>query len=363
MEERDKKTELLVGLFLTIGLMLIALLVLQFGSVRELFKTSYEITVPFPDGTGIRDGTPVRLGGSKVGKVPRQPVLDADFKGVLITLEIYDHVKIPKDAMFGIGTAGLLGDSFIEIRTTGSEAQTFFEAGTQIPKANVVGATGLGALQDSAKDLGKQAEEVLGEIKLAVKDLRVSLDKINAKALGDENMKELKESFAHLNSVLKRLDEKTLGEETSKDVKEAVASFKAAAKSVEEAAKKFDPIVTKLGNASGKIESAAGKADTVMGNADKAIKSIDEAAVSLGKVGTDLRKGEGLLPALIHDRTLKNEFSMLISNLRQKGILWYKDKAGSEQPSRTPQTATPAPQKQQQPQPQKPEKRSGLFGR
>ena len=357
MEERDKKTELLVGLFLTIGLLLIALLVLQFGSVRELFKTSYEIIVPFPDGTGIRDGTPVRLGGSKVGKVPRQPVLDADFKGVLITLEIYDSVKIPKDAKFGIGTAGLLGDSFIEIRTTGSKEQSYIEAGTQLPKENVVGATGLGALQDSAKDLGKQAEEVLAEIKLAVKDLRVSLDKVNGKALGDDNMKELKESFAHLNSVLKRLDEKTLGEETSKDVKEAVASFKAAAKSMEDAAKKFDPIVTKLDSASGKIESAAGKADTVMGNADKAIKSIDEAAVSLGKVGTDLRKGEGLLPALIHDRTLKNEFSMLISNLRQKGILWYKDKAGEQQPRQ------PQPQPQQQPQSQKTEKRSGLFRR
>jgi ABC-type transporter Mla subunit MlaD len=355
MEERDKKTELLVGLFLTIGLLLLALLVLQFGSVRELFKTSYEITVPFPDGTGIRDGTPVRLGGSKVGKVPRQPVLDADFKGVLITLEIYDHVKIPKDAKFGIGTAGLLGDSFIEIRTTGSEAQTYIEAGTQLPKENVVGATGLGALQDSAKDLGKQAEEVLGEIKLAAKDLRVSLDKINGKALGDENMKELKESFAHLNSVLKRLDEKTLGEETSKDVKEAVASFKAAAKSMEDAAKKFDPIVTKIDNASGKIESAATKADTVMGNADKAIKSIDEAADSLGKVGTDLRKGEGLLPALIHDRALKSEFTMLITNLRQKGILWYKDRAGDQQ--------TRQSEPQPQPQTPKPERRSGLFRR
>jgi phospholipid/cholesterol/gamma-HCH transport system substrate-binding protein len=355
MEERDKKTELLVGLFLTFGLLLLGMLVLQFGSVRELFKTSYEITVPFPDGTGIRDGTPVRLGGSKVGKVPRQPVLDADFKGVLITLEIYDHVKIPKDAKFGIGTAGLLGDSFIEIRTTGTESEAYIEPGSQLPKENVVGATGLGALQDSAKDLGKQAEDVLAEIKLAVKDLRVSLDKINGKALGDENMNELKESFAHLNSVLKRLDEKTLGEETSKDVKEAVASFKAAAKSMEEAAKKFDPIVTKIDSASGKIDSAAGKADTVMANADKAIKSIDEAADSLGKVGTDLRKGEGLLPALIHDRTLKNEFSMLISNLRQKGVLWYKDKAG-EQQARQPQ-----PQKQEPPPQEK--KRSGLFRR
>ncbi len=351
MEERDKKTELLVGLFLTIGLLLIALLVHQFGSVRELFKTSYEITVPFPDGTGIRDGTPVRLGGSKIGKVPRQPVLDADFKGVLIALEIYDHVKIPKDAKFGIGTAGLLGDSFIEIQTTGSKAQTYIEPGTQLTKENVAGATGLGALQNSAQDLGKKAEETLGDVQKAVGELRESLRKINEKALGDENMKELKESFAHLNSVLKRLDEKTLGEETNTQVKEAVASFKAAAKSIEDAAKKFDPLVTKLDSASAKIDSAAGKADTVMANADKAIKSIDDAADSLGKVGTDLRKGEGLLPALIHDAKLKSEFSMLISNLRQKGILWYKDKAGEEKA------------RQQPPQPKPQQKRSGLFRR
>ena len=36
MDERDKKTELLVGLFLFVGLIMLALLILQFGSVRSL---------------------------------------------------------------------------------------------------------------------------------------------------------------------------------------------------------------------------------------------------------------------------------------------------------------------------------------
>ncbi len=35
MEERDKKTELLVGLFLLIGLLLISGLILEFSSVLE----------------------------------------------------------------------------------------------------------------------------------------------------------------------------------------------------------------------------------------------------------------------------------------------------------------------------------------
>lgn len=349
MEERNKKTELLVGLFLTVGLLLMALLILQFSSVRELFKNTYEITVPFKDGTGIRDGTPVRLGGSKIGKVPRKPVLDEDFKGVVIALEIYEDVKIPTDAKFGIGTSGLLGDSFIEIRTTGTQATTYIQPGAHLGKENIAAPSGLGALQDT----GKQLDEVLAEIKLAVKDLRVSLSKVNDKALGDANMEELKSAFAHLNSMLTRLNEKTLGEETSKEVKEAVASFKAAARSIEEAAKKFDPIMVKLEKASGSIESAAGKVDSLVEGADKAIKSIDEAADALAAVGTDLRKGNGLLPALIHDVKLKTEFSMLISNLRQRGILWYKDKAGEAQQQ---QSQPPAQQ-------QAPPRRSRFLGR
>lgn len=329
MEERDKKTELLVGLFLTVGLLLLGLLILQFGSVRELFKHTYEITVPFPDGTGIKDGTPVLLGGSKVGKVPRRPTLNQAFNGVIISLEIYETVKIPTDAKFGIGTSGLLGDSYIEIRPTGKPATDYIQPGTALTSDNVAGSSGMSALGDTAKELSKSLDAALVDIRAAIGDLRISLKKVNDGALSETNMEELKGSFAHLNSVLTRLDEKTLSDETSKNVTDAVAAFKEAAKSLEASVKKLDPAFTKL-------DGVVAKADTVMVSADKAMKSIDESAAALGKVGTDLRKGEGLLPALIHDRTLKNEFSMLITNLRQRGVLWYKDRAGEEQATKPP---------------------------
>jgi hypothetical protein len=167
-------------------------------------------------------------------------------------------------------------------------------------------------------------------------DVRVSLKKINEGALTDQNMDDLRGSFSHLNKVLTRLDEQTLNEQTSRDVKEAVASFKAAAESLDKTVKKLDPAVSKL-------EGVVDKADTAMVSADKAMKSIDEGAVALGKIGTDLRRGDGLLPALIYDRELKTEFSMLITNLRQRGVLWYKDKAGEErepEPVRPPRLPT-----------------------
>ena len=331
MEERDKKTELLVGLFLTIGMVLLGLLILQFGSVRELFKHTYEITVPFPDGTGIKDGTPVLLGGSKVGKVPRRPVLNANFNGVIIPLEIYETVKIPIDAKFGIGTSGLLGDSFIEIRPSGMDTHEYIPPGTALTKESTAAASGLGGLQDTAKDLSKSVDVTLKDLRGAIADLRVSLKKVNEGALADENMDELKGSFAHLNSVLTRFDEKTFNDQTSQDVKEAVASFKEAAKNLDATVKKFGPAVSKLEGVVEKADKAMVSADKAMVSADKAMKSIDDGASALGKVGIDLRKGDGLLPALIYDRNLKNEFSMLITNMRQRGVLFYKDKAGEAQ--------------------------------
>jgi phospholipid/cholesterol/gamma-HCH transport system substrate-binding protein len=323
MEERDKKTELLVGLFLFFGLLLLGLLVLQFGSVKELFKGTYLITVSFPDGTGIKDGTPVMLGGSKIGKVTGKPMLNATFTGVVIPLDIYHTAKIPADAKFSIGTAGLLGDSYIEIRPTGVDTGKYLE-----PNAAVVGspASGLSGLQDTAKDLSKKVDVALVDIQLAITDLRTTLGKINNGVLSDQNVGEIKSIISHFNQTVTRLDERTFNEETSNHVKAAVASFKNAAKSLEDTAGKLEPTFAK-------IDKAADKAEGVMTSADSAMKSIDESAAAIGKVANDLRKGNGLLPALMYDDSLKTEFKQLISNLRQRGVLFYKDKTVEEAPT------------------------------
>jgi phospholipid/cholesterol/gamma-HCH transport system substrate-binding protein len=116
------------------------------------------------------------------------------------------------------------------------------------------------------------------------------------------------------------VDEKILGNDTTKQVQDAVASFKNAAASLESSMKKLDPAIAK-------VDGVVTRADAVMVSADSAMKSIDASSTALGKVATDIRKGNGLLPALIYDDGLKTEFKLLITNLRQRGILFYKDKA------------------------------------
>jgi phospholipid/cholesterol/gamma-HCH transport system substrate-binding protein len=324
MDERDKKTELLVGLFLTVGLLFLGMLILQFSSVRELFKDTYALTLHMKDGSGVREGTPVLFGGLKVGKVPRRPQHNADYTGVIIDLEIYNTEKIPTNAKFGIGTAGLMGDTYIEVRPTAGRAETYYKDGDVVPKESVAGASGLDALQDTAADLSKKVDDALGDLRTLIGDVRVSVKKINEGALSDESTDSLKASFKRLENVMTRLDEKTLGEQTATDVKEAIASFKEAAETLKGAVKKLDPALEK-------VDSVMANADKAVVSADKAMKSLETNAAELGKIRNDLKSGPGLLPALLHDRNLRNEFTMLVTNLRQRGVLWYKDKAGAAQ--------------------------------
>ena len=60
------------------------------------------------------------------------------------------------------------------------------------------------------------------------------------------------------------------------------------------------------------------------------------------KTATELRSGDGLLPALMKDPELKDEFKTLITNLRQHGVLFYRDSAGKRGAAGTKETS-PAP--------------------
>ncbi len=310
MEERDKKTELLVGLFLSVGLLLLGVLIIQFSSIRELFKDTYDITLPLADASGIKEGSPVMLGGSRIGKVSAKPKLNATFTGVTILLDIYKDKRIPKDSKFSLGTSGLLGDAFIEIKTSGKETSEFFAENVTIPDENIAKKSGLGGLQEAAEKVSKQVDVALKDLQSTVNDLRTSLKRINEGALSEEAMLDLKETFRHLNSMVTRLDEKTLGEQTTTDIKDAIASFKNAAKSLDESIKKMQP-------AFAKVDGVVDKADKAMTSAQSAMKTIDK----------DLHSGNGILPAMLRDEKLKNEFSSLIMNMRQHGILFYRNDA------------------------------------
>ncbi len=350
MIDSDKKTEMLVGLFVLVGLLLLGGLVLTFGRVREVFKDTYDLKVSFPNASGVKENSPVFLGGSRVGKVKEKPQLNSTFTGVIINLEIFKDIMIPADATFSVGSAGLMGDALVEIKPSGKETDVFLPHDyDKIIEGQKAG--GLSDLQSTAKEVGQKVDVVLDEVQIALQDVKQAMSKINKGALSDATIQDFKEGMQHLNSTLKRVDEKVLGEEnaltlksTLAELKEAATGFKNAAKNVEDTSKRLGPMFDKL-------DPAMGKADKVMASADESLQSIKKAADSFAAVATAISSNKGLLGALTNDQRLMNDFRDLIYNFKVNGPLWYKDTAQRLRASEAAKT---------QPEPAPPTKR-GVF--
>ncbi|MES2505877.1 MAG: MlaD family protein [Verrucomicrobiota bacterium] len=326
---KDRKTEILVGLFLLVGLLMLGGIILEFGSLRTLFRDTYRLKVAFPNASGIKEGSPVFLGGSKVGKVVKHPELNETFTGVIMTLEIFDVVDIPVDATFGIGSKGLMGDALVEIKPSGLLSDKFLPHDyDKIIEGSKSG--GLSDLQGQAEVVAKKVDLVLDDVRTALVDVKAAMEKVNKGALSDSTITDFKESMQHLNKTMTRVDEKVLGDENANNLKAAIADIKDAAASFKVSAKNVEASTQKLGPMIDKLDPVIAKADTAMATADASLKSIKTAADSFSVAARNITSGKGLLGALMNDPELKSEFKDLISNLKRNGVIFYRNSADRE---------------------------------
>lgn len=347
----ERKTEILVGFFLLVGLMLLGGIILQFGSIRSIFRDTYILQVSFTKASGIKQGSPIYLGGSRIGKVKHFPRLNETYTGVIIDLEIFDNVEVPRDAAFVISSDGLMGDALVEIQPTGKETKEFIPHDyDQIIKGQSGG--GLSDLQEQAEIVAKKVDLILDDVRTALIDVKGVMGKVNKEALSDTTIKDFKETMEHLNKTMARVDENVLGDENAAtlkaaltDIKDAATCFKNSAKNVEESSKRLVTMFDKL-------DPAITKADKVMTTADDSLQSIKKAADSFAATARNINTSKGLIGALMNDTELKDEFSDLISNLKRNGIIFYKNSADTERA----QSETKVP-------PDEAAKRKPLFGR
>src|ERR1700743_3505529 len=108
--------ETTVGIFLLLGIGVLCTLILFFGQVQDLFKPTYTLTVQFPNASGLLKGSDVYLSGATIGKVITDPHPIPDPQMVEVNLKIDKSVGIRKDATYVIGSSGLLGDRFVEVK-------------------------------------------------------------------------------------------------------------------------------------------------------------------------------------------------------------------------------------------------------
>lgn len=116
-----KGIETMVGLFVLLGLagaLFLALKAANLASFGE--RKGYTVSAKFDNIGGLKPRAPVRSAGVTIGRVKRIALDPKTYQG-LVTMEIDEDVRFPKDSSAKILTSGLLGDQYIGLEPGADE--------------------------------------------------------------------------------------------------------------------------------------------------------------------------------------------------------------------------------------------------
>ncbi len=117
--QSNSTRDLVVGLFVLVGLASLAYLSLQVGGLEFGTKERIVLKATFDDIGGLSVRAPVRIAGVKIGQVSAID-LDDDLRAV-VSVEVDADVHLSIDSSAAIRTSGLLGDQFISVELGGEE--------------------------------------------------------------------------------------------------------------------------------------------------------------------------------------------------------------------------------------------------
>jgi len=105
------------GVVLIVAAMFVGI-AFQSGTVTS--PSGYQITAEFDDASGLGPGSEVRMSGVKIGTVQRLELNPESYFAV-VTLNISDSIRLPRDTSARIIADGLLGSNFIALEPGGDE--------------------------------------------------------------------------------------------------------------------------------------------------------------------------------------------------------------------------------------------------
>src|SRR5206468_3259417 len=113
-----------VGMFVLIGLVLVAALMLNFSKGITRFQSTYKLHLIMTTVSGLKPHADVMMSGVPVGNVVATD-LALDTGLVDITVQILSKYKIRTNANFHIDALGFLGDQYIAVSPSTNNSAPF----------------------------------------------------------------------------------------------------------------------------------------------------------------------------------------------------------------------------------------------
>ena len=332
---KKKKSPLLsVSLFLLAGFGILGWMLLSYGASDKAHE-GINVTVEFSDASGIIEGGLVRLSGANVGYVSAPPPLNERLR-VNVPLSIRDDINIPANATFKIVPLSMLGDKAIYIVHPDEPVAERLKSGTHFignsPK-------GLDSLQQEAETLTIQVKEILAKSDATFEIVNHTLAKYA-------------ETADHLNTSLARLNNSILSEESLAGINATIANLDSATQEVEKFSKSLAPMAAETRLTLSQFTDTATKTNKLVSTASDrmdelapVLKTLPETLDTYSKLGktytevgqtlqSAISSDDSLVGALTSDSEMKQDAKSFVKNLKNNGILGYKDNATNEEDPR-----------------------------
>jgi len=113
-------TEVVVGLFLVLGLTTFAFLAVKLGGLGDAGRDHYLLEARFQSSSGLKRGADVELAGVVIGKVT-EIRLDPEHYEAVVTFSVPNGVELQEDAIASVRSTGLIGGKYVKLTAGGSE--------------------------------------------------------------------------------------------------------------------------------------------------------------------------------------------------------------------------------------------------
>jgi phospholipid/cholesterol/gamma-HCH transport system substrate-binding protein len=322
MESKGLETK--VGLFVVLGLALLAALLILFSKSVSPFSRTYALRLHASNVGGLKERATVLLAGVQVGSVSRIQ-LAGDGKSVTILLDIYQSFKIYHDARFVIEQSGFLGDQYVSIIPT-SNAPPVLVNGDEV---NCQEPFNLQEVARSASGFIQRIEDTAKKLDDSVTDLRRVV-------LNEQTLTNFSATLHNLRTV----SEQALG--TVNNVNALVATN----------GLQINLAVSNVVFFSQELLRLAGSAEGVLAtnstDITAAVKNIESSTEVLKDLLNNVQSGKGLAGTMLENeqfttnvQAIANNLAIASSNLNRLGLwhfLWHKEPLHTNAPPSAPPT-------------------------
>jgi ABC-type transporter Mla subunit MlaD len=313
------RLETKVGLFVFVGLVLLAVLLIQFSKGTSIFRGTYELRLHAANVGGLKQRAGVLLAGVQVGGVSDIQLAE-DGKSVTIFLKIYKSCKIYHDARFVIEQSGFLGDQYVSIIPT-SNAPPILQNGADVTCQEPF----------NLLEVARSASGFIQRIDDTAKKLDASITDLRRVVLNEQTLT----NFTVVINNMRSFSDQALG--AVGDVNALIATNGSQLGLALSNAVFFSQELIRLANAAEGVVTNNGQ------DISAAIKNIEASTEVLKKLADDLQSGKGLAGTVLQNeqlatnvQTIANNLAIASSNLNRLGLwrfLWHHEPLPTNAPA------------------------------